>query len=326
MYRQTLCVLLALIFLIASLSGCHAVEPVQTVPPTDTSHDLPSTEPILPTLESLVTPVISKNYRWVDGVDNLNDVTIELPHLDPDRKCAAAFNAAIDDFAEKIITEVESSVAGSYSTFITSVGFEAFLNVNHLSIVVTTKTSYDYVEYDVYNFDLEADEVMTTADMCDEYLDTEYPVFLKFTRDRIWSEFETEFAAYFSQYPGDYEFMRHLYLSDLSTLCNYGLYINETGQLMLICDYPSIAGAAYYPSVEEAAPVHEMISAEADAWNWLFDLYLGADFDNQIFAEKLLHAAFDADPEDFMEYLQMRSPEDRDLIETALRTHYTAKG
>ena len=322
MYGRRVLSLLALIFLIISLSACHATEPSQTIP----VHDLPTTEPIPLTLENLVTPAISESYRWVDGVDNLNEVTIVLPHLDSGRKCAAAFNTAINDFAAKIITEVEESVAGGYSTFITSVGYEAFLNGHHLSIVVTTQTSYDYAEYDVYNFDLEDDEVMTTADMCDEYLDMEYPVFLKYTRDRIWAKFETEFAAYFSQYPGDHEFMRHLYLSDLSTLCNYGLYFNKTGQLMLICDYPSIAGAAYYPSVEAVTSVHEWIPAEADTWNWLFDLYLGADFDNQTFAEQLLHSAFDSDPEDFMQYLQTRSPEDRDRIETAIRTHNTAKG
>ena len=329
MVRKFLCVLFILL-LMTQLSACNSDAQIAPVP-SETASAVESLAPSTAPQPSwspdiLLTPAVSKTYEWEDSVGNLNRVSIRLPHLDSAFQFAAAFNAEIDRLTRDLITETEDCISNACSTYILSVDYEAWQNGHILSVLITTTMDFDYVEYDVYNFDLKTDASLTMADLCHEQLGMAYPVFLKYTRDRIWAAFEAKFAEYLLQYPGDYEFIRHLYYSDLSTLCRYDLFPDEAGNLMLICDHPSIAGAAYYPAIEAAIIDSELVPTDAEAWNWLFDLYLGVDFDNAIYAEKLLICAFEADEAALIEVLQTRSSEERDTIETAIRTYYTAKG
>ena len=326
MFRRKIWIIISLACLIVLLSACSSGEPAQTVPPMDPADDICFTEPVLRTVESLVIPAISKNYRWVDGVDNLNEVTIVLPHLDPGRKCATAFNAAIDEFASEIISEVEASAEGGYSTHITSVGYDAYLNGDTLSILITTGTSTDYVEYDIYNFDIEADEAMTVADMCDEYLDLEYPVFLRYTQDRILREFESEYSDFIAHFPDDYEFIRNLYMESLSIIRAYRLYLNEDGTLMLSCDRPSLAGAAYYADLQDFSIDPAFLPDEAESWQWLLDLYLRADQDNVEYAMDILITADEDNTDGFMDALNLRPRNEQEAIEAAVHAQYNLKG
>lgn len=342
MTRRILIAIFLLALLTSVLSGCdqQATEPDATsslTVPAQQTEDLIVPEGtwgcLLPekaaphdSCETWVISAISKTYEWDDGAGNRNRVTIHLPHINTGRNCAAAFNAAIDDFAAEIIAQVEECAEGAYSTHITSVDYEAYCNGDTLSILIITGTSTDYVEYDVYNFDTEDEEAMTIADMCNEYLDMEYPVFLKYTLDRIWSDFEGEYPDFIAQFPEEHDFISHLYLSDLSVLCNYRLYLDESGHLILVADQPSMAGAAYYASLAEMKINPTLIPAEKDAWNWLFDLYLDADPDNIEYARQLLIAAFEEDRDDYMEFLRNRTPGEQAILEAAASEKYNSKG
>lgn len=325
MVKRSVLMLLLILILAGCISGCFNASPEQPI----TEAPIPETQltlPSLPEFEDIVIPAISKTYEWDDGVGNRNRVTIRLPHIDYSRKCAAAFNADIDSFANEIITEVEDCAEGAYSTHITSVNYEAYLNDDVLSILITSGFSTDYVEYIVHNFDLEDDEAMSTADMCAEFLDMDYPVFLKYTFDRIWAEFEEKHADFITQNREEHEFVYNLYASDVSVLCRYGLYLNEDNRLILIADHPSVAGAAYYPKLQEAHIDSTIVPRDSDSWNWLFDLYLGADPDMIEYARELLITAFEDNQKDFMQYLRTRSQEEREVLETAIRVKYNSKG
>ena len=337
MRGQKLITIFLLVLLTGIFSGCvqSETEPV-TIPTQETEGLivpegtwgclLPEKEVPSASIDSWVIPAISKSYRWIDGVDGLNEVSIVLPHLDSSRKCAAAFNADIDSLAEAVIGEVEACVDGGYSTHITSIRYEAYLNGNILSILVITDTSTDEVGYDVYNFDITKDCALTAADMCRKHLDLAYPVFLKYTSDWVWSDFEAEFADFIALYPGEHEFIRHLYLSDLSVLCCYSLYLNDTADLILVADHPSIAGAAYYTRLQEMAVHPELLPEEAQSWQWLFDLYLGADQDSTEFARDILIAAYEEDNDNFTDALKLRPRNEQEAIEAAVRVKYNKKG
>lgn len=207
-----------------------------------------------------------------------------------------------------------------------SIDYDAWLNGDVLSIVITTKTATDYIEYRVDNFDLKDKEPLTVADMCDEYLDLDYPVFLKYTSDSILQDFETEYADFAAQYPEEYDFIRKLFLSDMWVILNRSLYLNERGTLMLVCDRPSVAGAAFYSSIQEMQVDPALISSEAEAWTWLFDLYLGADQDNAEYAAQILRIAYTDEGDDFMDALDKRPRNERDAIRAVIRSKQNTKG
>ena len=327
MTKQYTATLVLFLLLLGCLCGCRDVARSQPIlPETEATHDIQPTEPPLLTLERLIIPAISQSYRWVDGVDGLNEVSIVLPHMDSGMKCAAAFNTAIDSYAEEIITEVEECADGGYSTHITSVRYEAYLNGNTLSILIITETTTDDVNYDVYNFDIETDEALTVADMCKTYLDISYPVFLKYTQDQILSHFEAEFPDYIAQFPDDFSFIKQLYLTNLSIIERYQLYLDDSGALILIADRPSLAGAAYYAALQEAAINPEKLPGTKESWQWLFDLCLGADLDNTEFARNILITAYEKDEESFTYALKQRSRNERETIEAAVSGKNNSKG
>ena len=337
MSGQKLIMVFLLVLLTGIFSGCVQPETEPVTIPTQETEGLivpegtwgcllPEKEVPSASIDSWVIPAISKNYRWVDGVDGLNEVSIVLPHMDSGMKCAAAFNADIDSYAEEIITEVEECADGGYSTHITSVRYEAYLNGNTLSILIITETTTDDVNYDVYNFDIETDEALTDADMCKTYLDIPYPVFLKYTQDQILSHFEAEFPDYIAQFPEDFSFIKQLYLTNLSIIQHYQLYLDDSGALMLIADRPSLAGAAYYAALQEASVNPEKLPGTKESWQWLFDLYLGADLDNTEFARNILITAYEKDEESFTDALKQRPRNEQEAIEAAVSGKNNSKG
>ena len=280
----------------------------------------------LPSAENWVTAAISRKYAWDDGVGNRNEVTVCLPHINSGSKFAADYNADIDAFADRLNTEIDELASSGCSTHIVSVNYEAWVNGDLLSILITTKTCIDYIEYRIDNFDLEDKEAMSVADMCDEYLDLEYPQFLKYTRGKIMQDFGTEYADFITQFPEDYDFMKDLYLQDVSIPLNYRLYLGETGALMLVCDRPAIAGGASYSSIGEMTVDPVLIPSEAEAWSWLFDLYLSADQENTEYAAQILRIAYEEDDDDFTEHLRQRPRNERDAIMAILRVKENKEG
>lgn len=277
-------------------------------------------------VDDWVATTFLETISWEDGVGNLNEVTVRLPHLHSGKRFAMEYNNSIDSFASEIIAEVEECAETACSTHIISVDYEAWLNDDTLSILITTKTATDYIEYRVDNFDLDDGEYMTTAEMCDEYLDMEYPQFLKYTRNKIMQDFETGHADFIAQFPEEYEFIKDLYLSYSSVPLNYRLYRNENGRLMLVCDRPSVAGADYYSSIEEMAVDPALVPNEAEAWDWLFNLYLSAEEESKTYASELLLAAYMEDGDDFTEALNKRPGSEIEAIRAAIRVKYNTEG
>ena len=318
-----------LIALVTLLMGCASGK-IALHEPNKNSGSIAATMPSESMHESInkdwVITAITENYSWVDGAGNQNVVHIRLPHINFDLPFAVEFNNHIESYATEVTTEVEECVAGAFSTHIVAIDYEAWKNGDTLSILITTNTATDYVEYQVWNFDLDDGKISSTADMCNEYLDLEYPQFLKYITDMIMQEFQVEFADFIKAFPGEYEFMRNLYLSDRLITKNYRLFLNEEGKLMLVADRPSIAGAMSYGSISEMTVNPDLVPGKVDGWNWLFDLYLGSDADNEAYAAELLRIAYEGDEDDFTAALQQRASSEIEEIQAALRVKESKEG
>lgn len=315
--------------LAAVLMGCESGKVVLDEPTENLgiiSHTMPSETMQESANKDWVIAAITKDYNWDDSVGNRNEVRIRLPHLNSDLPFAVEFNNHIESYATEITKEIDECVAGAFSTHIISIDYETWQNNDILSILITTNTATDYVEYQVWNFDLDDGETLSTAEMCDKYLDLEYPQFLKYTRDMILLEFQTDFADFIKSYPAEYEFMQNLYLSDRLIVLHYELFLNEEGKLMLVADRPSIAGAMSYSAVKEFVIDANLVSNEADAWNWLFDLYLSSDPDNEEYAAQLLRIAYEENNDAFTDAMQQRTSSEISAIQTALRANKTEDG
>lgn len=349
MHWKHLCVLMVLILGIWLFSGCDSQDfiptaskpvteppatceilPAETTPLRETgaehNHTV-SDSPQQPwTAADWVVTAFEETFVWTDGVGSRNEVRVRLPHLLSGKQFAAQYNDSMDAFCSRIIAEIEECMQLSCSTHLISVDYEVWLNGDTLSILTTVQTATDSVEYRADNFDLEDEEALSVAEMCEEYLDLEYPVFLKYSCDRILRDFEAEFSDYIAQFPEDYEFIRQLYLADRSIIRAYQLYLGDGGNLMLVCDRPSVAGAAYYAELQEMTVEPALLPDEAESWQWLFDLYLSADQDNTEFARDILITAYEEDADDFDDALKLRPRNEREAIKAAVRVKNDTKG
>ena len=337
--KRLLSLSVSIALLAALLTGCHSPAPdaadptshYETLPPqtaalpSETVTESPAL-PRLPSVEELVIPAVTEFYAWDDSVGNRNEVTVRLPHIHSDEAFAADYNARIDNLANQIISEVEASLQEASSTFLVSVDYEAWLNEDVLSIVITTQTSIECTEYRVDNFDLDDREYMTTADMCDEFLDMTYPQFLKLTHDMVLRDFEAKYGDVTAQFSEEVAFIRELFETDAFIARNRSLYLNENGTLMLVYDRPSIAGAAYYSTIEEMTVDPTLVPSEADAWNWLFDLFLRASDESKNDAAELLRIAFSDEKDDFLEALTQRPDNEANAIKAAVGLKYKTEG
>lgn len=326
--RKPLCLLLYIFGVFMLVTACHTYAPDSTEPihSDPAVPDTSVTEALPLTAEDLIITVMDETISWTDSAGNDNIVHIRIPKVVSDGGFVSDYNYEILSYGNEILAEVEDSAEGAYSPHIVSVDYEAWLNDDMLSILVTTKTCTDYVEYRADNFSLADGKAYDTAAMCSKFLNLDYPVFLKYTSDKIMQDFETEHADFISRFPEDYVFVRDLYLSDLSFIKYYQLYLNQAGTLMLICDRPAIAGAGYYAEICKMSVDSAILPAEQDAWNWLFDLYLCADQDNIELARDILLASYEENKEHFLNALQLRTENQRETLESAIRVKNDAKG
>lgn len=333
------------VILLLSFTGCGASEPEPTVPkstvyisgtapvlpgtpePPEETVTLPTaTEPAptasplqaIPkkpwTVDDWVTEEYHEVFTWESEMGHAYSIPISFPRILPVGSFATEFNERITESIGWRVAELQECIETKTDTHLLSISYEAYLNGDTLSIVLVEETSIDLVGYTVYNFDLEDREAMTTADMCDEYMDLDYPQFLILTNRMIRQEFEENFSQIKESEPDTYNEILGMIDQDTISMYGRGLYLKENGQLMLVYDKPSVAGAQYYPTFMEFRPDRSLIPSEAEAYNWFFDLAAKTDGAYATAFESLVRLAFDEDEDDFSEALAKRGAEDLDRI------------
>jgi len=308
------------------LAGCVAIPPAESLPKetlpkvtfSETMPVLPGTpdppekiqENTPPQIQnqtvkpdtSIVTDRYTEVFTWTSGAGNDCEVHITIPGLNLDAPFARAFNQEMDEYAQHRINEIQECVNHSTDPFLVSINYEAYRNRDILSIVIIADTPFDLKEYKVYNFDLEDQESLTVADMCDEVLDLDYPQFLKASSEWIIQQFSDRFGEEAAEYIAEFT-------DDAVHMLQSALYLGENGQRMFVYDAPSIAGASYYPTVIEW-PADLKIPSARDAYTWFFDLAKKVDGAYAEAYSWLLRFTIQENTEDFGEALAKRTPEE----------------
>lgn len=272
------------------------------------------------TLSEWVFTNYDETLSWQDAVDNLNSVRITLPAMAPIADFAIAFNEEIHQIGSDILDEVLLCMETASSTYITKVSYEAYLHRDILSILLICNTDTDYVIYRTWSFDLEDREKLSTADLCEELLDMDYPTFILATNAITAYHFQSRYSeyiesmeeqyvstdSYFATEPtDDINLYREILDSipyDSVSIHSRRLFVSENGQIMLIYDAPSLAGASHYPTVipfDVSVAGWKPVSEET-AYGELFRL---TDYVDGAYADSyagMLLEAFLGDSEDFI--------------------------
>ncbi len=311
----------------ATSKGSEPSAPVETAAPTaPAAQPSPSTDstqgpaaggdPSKPwRLEDWVQTGFQKEIRWTDDMGTQISVTINLPSITPAADFAVEYNQKISAYQDALVQEITECQESLSWTDLVSVSYEAYLHDDILSILRMEQTNIDLTYYTADSFDLDDGEALTASDLCDEFLDLDYPAFLMVANGMIQREFEATYGQIYdvdsaeaddAQQEG-LEFYRQVYDSiatDAAGLLGRQLYVGENGQLMMIYDAPSLAGAGYYPTVMPLSRSEiTYIPSQEESYRYLFGLWDAAGEADVEACGALLTMAFDEDPEDFAQEL-----------------------
>lgn len=297
--------------------------------PTQAAHSAPSIpaqnvlQPSDPnSLSEWVFTNYDETFSWRDSVGNLNTVRITLPAITPVGDFAVDFNEEVRQLGGYILDDVLLSQTSKTSTHITKVSYEAYLNDDILSILLIRNTDTDYIIYHTWSFDLDDRKALRTADLSEAFLDMDYPSFILATNAITAYHFQARYNeyiesmedqyvstdSYFETQPTDDIDLFHELLDfipyDTVNIHSRQLFVGENGQLMLIYNAPSLAGASHYPTIIpfDASVTGWKKVSEDTAYGELLRL---TDYVDGAYADSyasILLEAFFADNDDFLEH------------------------
>lgn len=345
-----------LILLCVTGCGTPASDPLPTqlqipssIPSTDPPVDPPvdPTEPVtIPlhdqlvqadpqTLEDWVFTAFNQTFAWRDDVGNFCSVTLTLPAITPVTEFAAEYNRMVHDMGTRLLEDVNDCREQGYSNTVRSLTYEAHLSGHILSVVLIEQSVTDSTYYLASSFDLDTMQPLTTAQLSQELLNLSYPAFILATNAIIEQEFVYQFGhlAPDEDEPGvnsdgfpvhepspEQELYQQL-LEDIPTntanILQRNLYVGENGQLMLIFDAPSLAGAAYYPTAipfDLDAVGLESLPSEEYAYNRLFSLMDQTDGAYTDAYCSILRQAFLADSSGFIQHSASLPPNRQESV------------
>ena len=258
--------------------------PETTVPPTtapavEAYCDLPqitvaetlTTLPNKPALTDLVTTGYEGSAQWVDLSSNVETVTIQLPTITPFSEGAIAINKEIRDTFSPILEDVKGYYDQQVSTFVYTVSYEAWLNGDILSILITRDTPFDFNHYLIFTLDITTGKALSQPELISRVLNVSYPEFLYHATYTAYDHFHERDSSHGPLTDAQNEFLTQLE-SSASYISLYQLYLGENDTPMLCSSRPG----ELYPSIElpydAAAHGSDPEKAKNECHRWLFSM------------------------------------------------------
>lgn len=215
-----------------------------------------------PTVEDLLLEPYTGSVLWFDEYGNEYDIDIELPLLVPFCDGAKAINEAIRNEFQSRIDQINDNYIARIGEFERTVYYEAYLNGNVLSVIITRDGALDHNAYHIYNLDISTGTQLTTLDMVQRYTDMDYPEFLLRATYTIYDQLNrpTPGIGYI--------------INPLSgqTMRNLRLALNGSGELMLYNSYMNEFLCSIEVLFDHDAHEEDFSNWEEKAYRWIFSI------------------------------------------------------
>jgi len=259
-----------------------------------------ATLPANPTVEDLLLDPYTGSTLWYDPSDHEFGIDIELPLLVPFCDGAKAINEAIRNDFQWIIDNINNNYAYRAASFEKTISYEAYLNGDVLSLIITRDGNLDHNAYHTYNLDISTGKQLSIYDMAQRFAGASYPEFLMH-------------ATYTA-----YDYLYHYYESkgsnpqsllddfehDTITMQDYKLALDADGTLILYNGYNSTFMRTVVVPFDPTAHSAEFSGGEKDAYQWLFTR--NADGTFSTYLGSFLANSFFLDPNAFLKYLSLQ--------------------
>lgn len=280
-------------------------------------------------------------FSWKDSLGNICQSDITLPALVPAAEFAVEFNQEIQSLGQRILEDVRSSARDGYSSSVLSVNYRIWNNNPVISLLLTIHHSSGETEYQVWNFDLEAQESLSVADLCLRALDISYPVFLLSADKLAETAFRNRYGSVLAHEETDPANENTVFLEEYSrilgnipfdtlTRLSYQLFLGEDGQPMLIYPAPELAEPYGYDHHIATITEFDLESIDreqsptaAQAYHELFSLTFQVDGNALSGCAQLLQLTFFSESLLFLEYVAQEPASTQETVRTLLTTSLT---
>ena len=270
------------------------------------------TLPANPTVEDLLLDPYTGSTLWYDPSDNEFDIDIELPLLVPFCDGAKAINEAIRNDFQWIIDNINNNYAYRAASFEKTISYEAYLNGDVLSLIITRDGNLDHNAYHTYNLDISTGKQLSIYDMAQRFAGASYPEFLMHATYTAYDYLYHYYASKGSNPQSLLDDFEH----DTITMQDYKLALDADGTLILYNGYNSTFMRTVVVPFDPTAHSAEFSGGEKDAYQWLFTRNTDGTFSTYL--GSFLANSFFLDPDAFLRYLSQQ--EDTLIREIAAST------
>lgn len=239
MIKRILVLLLSILWLVGVV-GCSSQEPMRMHSVELPKEDVPQYT-VPQKLQAGIDDVAFTNYdasftwKTSDGTDCA--VKVILPALNSIEGFAEEYNHTIKCYTDDLLDYIKSAAEAGAPSNTVSVSYDAYLNEDMLSILITEQFASGAASYQVASFDLEQRKELTTPELASRLLELDYPSFLQAGNAFVWWDFFNRYAETEPETTRTIEIFNGIQYAiplDTYNLYNRRLFLNEKGDVMLL--------------------------------------------------------------------------------------------
>lgn len=181
--------------------------------------------------------------EYTDGSGNVNAYSYAIPAFNVDSADASRLNDAIQSYCQGFVDEMLEAEQLGASLMTLSVGYEAALNGEIASILITVTTDYDFCDYRAFNLNVATGAEATDADLI-AYAGLSEDAFIAAAKQAASDAFEAKYGALEGD-PAYQEQYDKTMSADMFSM-KMPAYLDGAGSLKVIVPVYSMAGAEYY--------------------------------------------------------------------------------
>lgn len=186
---------------------------------------------------TIVFEYYNETFTWDANDGTVCSVSVILPALNSEDAFAEEYNCAIESYADDLLDYIKRVMEAGELADTVSVSYDAYLNKDLLSILITEQLASGAASYQVTSFDLEQRKKLTTPELASRLLELDYPSFLEVGNVFVWQDF---FDRYAETEPDTvrtteiFDGIQRAIPLDTYNMYNRQLFLNETGDVMLL--------------------------------------------------------------------------------------------
>ena len=236
---KLLLIILPLCFIMSACNdkghSSSAIEPVTTVPVMTISSDSSA-------VSDCVSIAREETFTCTDKNTNTVKTTYSIPSLKFDTPDALAINSDIQKQFSKPFSEAKEAESNNKSPVYDSIDYDAYINDDILSVIITAEDSGHSLSYTVFNYNKTTGKRLDNEKLLD-YLQRDCDDTFSDLKQALEDDYTSKFK--YENFPDDYYYQMELTVGD-EAVRQSQLFLNKEAELYAVCTERASVGSGEF--------------------------------------------------------------------------------